>query len=550
MSENQNEILERGEADASNGSEENTSKGQTPEQAAKIEQVLHITTPETRDMEVQKHTHDITYKTSLGEYLLELCMLFLREFLCFNAQNIRKNFMEGSKFNLTRKFVLITSILQLLSLFSSAQNKDSLLRLIPTVKNEQERIRIAYLIIGDSGDNDPLKALYYYKKSLEASRQIHDKVLEAVITAEMGYAFYFMGNTVKGTEMMLDGARMAEKEDNQQAIGIAYDNLCFAYDDPIKKRELLLKALTASTAAKDYSFMCHEYNNLSVIYNELKQPDSANYYVQRHLELSMSQKIEESTPFALISMGWVCYRRGQKPLALEYFHSAEREPFTAKDAKTAGNVYYSLSAYYFREKNSDSSLYYARKDYEATKNAFYTIQMPATALLSNAFDIHHQSDSALKYMKRYLVMNDSMNNKLKRQQIQSQLLSEEERQLVLNEERKNYLQYSAIAMGIILLLIAFFIFSHSIIANQKYIRFLGILSLLLVFEFLNLLLHPLLEKFTHHETFFMLVILVVIAALLIPLHHKLEHWIIDKMVEKNNRIRLAAAKKTIAKLEG
>jgi hypothetical protein len=36
----------------------------------------------------------------------------------------------------------------------------------------------------------------------------------------------------------------------------------------------------------------------------------------------------------------------------------------------------------------------------------------------------------------------------------------------------------------------------------------------------------------------------------VPLHHKLEKWITRKMVEKNKKIRLAAAKKTIQQLEG
>ena len=48
----------------------------------------------------------------------------------------------------------------------------------------------------------------------------------------------------------------------------------------------------------------------------------------------------------------------------------------------------------------------------------------------------------------------------------------------------------------------------------------------------------------------MLLALVVIAALLVPLHHKMQKWVNMKMVEKNKRIRLAAAKKTIANLEG
>ena len=47
----------------------------------------------------------------------------------------------------------------------------------------------------------------------------------------------------------------------------------------------------------------------------------------------------------------------------------------------------------------------------------------------------------------------------------------------------------------------------------------------------------------------MLLALVCIAALLIPLHHKLEKWATHKLVEKNKQIRLANAKKTIEELE-
>jgi hypothetical protein len=47
----------------------------------------------------------------------------------------------------------------------------------------------------------------------------------------------------------------------------------------------------------------------------------------------------------------------------------------------------------------------------------------------------------------------------------------------------------------------------------------------------------------------MLAVMVGIAALLMPLHHKLERWITHKLVKMNNAIRLTAAKKTIEKLE-
>jgi hypothetical protein len=47
----------------------------------------------------------------------------------------------------------------------------------------------------------------------------------------------------------------------------------------------------------------------------------------------------------------------------------------------------------------------------------------------------------------------------------------------------------------------------------------------------------------------MLLIMVGIAALLVPLHHKVEKRMTHQLVEKNKRIRLAAAKKTIAQLD-
>jgi hypothetical protein len=47
----------------------------------------------------------------------------------------------------------------------------------------------------------------------------------------------------------------------------------------------------------------------------------------------------------------------------------------------------------------------------------------------------------------------------------------------------------------------------------------------------------------------MLLFLVLLASLLIPLHHRLEHWVKAQMVARNKKIRLAAARKTIERLE-
>jgi hypothetical protein len=65
--------------------------------------------------------------------------------------------------------------------------------------------------------------------------------------------------------------------------------------------------------------------------------------------------------------------------------------------------------------------------------------------------------------------------------------------------------------------------------HVKAIKTLGIISLLMLFEYLTLLLHPFVVSITNHTPIFELLIFVSIAALLIPTHHRVEHWLIEKL---------------------
>jgi hypothetical protein len=54
-------------------------------------------------------------------------------------------------------------------------------------------------------------------------------------------------------------------------------------------------------------------------------------------------------------------------------------------------------------------------------------------------------------------------------------------------------------LGIVVLVALYLLLSRSFITSAKAIEFFGIIALLIVFEFLNLLLHPFLERITHHS---------------------------------------------------
>ena len=176
--------------------------------------------------------------------------------------------------------------------------------------------------------------------------------------------------------------------------------------------------------------------------------------------------------------------------------------------------------------------------------------------LQKVYGALKQHDSAYYYAGLELAYRDSLFNQENINAVNAISFNEDIRQKeeTIKKsaealERKHNLQYAAITLGLVGLLIGFFLLSNTVIVNQRLIQFLGVLSLLIVFEFINLLLHPFIGTITHHSPLLMLLFMVCIAALLIPIHHKLEHWITHKMITKNKKIRLTAARRTIQELE-
>jgi hypothetical protein len=105
----------------------------------------------------------------------------------------------------------------------------------------------------------------------------------------------------------------------------------------------------------------------------------------------------------------------------------------------------------------------------------------------------------------------------------------------LKEEHKQNIQYALIALGIITFVTFFLLLSRRVITSIKTIEFLSVVALLIVFEFLNLFLHPFFARITNHSPPLMLLALVFIASLLVPMHHRLEKWAKNNWWRRINR---------------
>ncbi len=434
-----------------------------------------------------------------------------------------------------------------------AQNKeaDIMLKELSKASTDSSRVGLMNKILYQTNSLTQQERIDYSKKILDLARKHHDRILESVITAELGYLISINGNNLLGSELAFSGLEIAQQHKNKQALGIIYQDLAICFrNDRTKRKQYLFKALPYSEAAGDYFNLTSTLLTLSKYYSSVQFKDSALYYAQRSYELCLSKNVEVNLPHSLIQLASVhYYDLGNKGIALEYMKKALATKYGRENPGVFVIVNTTLAGLFHDQKMPDSALYYNNKAFDKLGKAPFTSYLNVYGVYKKVYS-NINSDSTLKYYKLYETVRDSIEKVSDAQQQQLVSIKKDLEIEKAATQRQQNIQYALIAMGIVTFIAMFFMFSRSIIVTEKWISFFGILGLLIVFEFVNLFIHPFLERITSHTPILMLLALVAVASLLIPLHHRIEKWVKEKMTEKNKVIRLANAKKTIEKLEG
>jgi tetratricopeptide (TPR) repeat protein len=439
-----------------------------------------------------------------------------------------------------------------------APNIDSLLPKIAAEKNDSARYYLAMSALTISETN-PVEDMHNSEAILLYGQKNNDLVCQLLGYACLCYDYIAFGNQVKSLEYGILANQVAEKSKNERLKTFGKAMLALSYltmGDFDKAVAYNKAAIEASVNYETDIISVCAVNDMGTIYLAMNKVDSALVYTQRSYELSRKSGISYWLTSTYLQFGSIHAALKNPALALSYWRLALDESNRIKSPKFASIAYASMADYFYANNQKDSAKYYATSAISSVQNtAFQTLSVGPAKLLLNIYR-GVNLDSAFKYSEIYRSANDTLYNIKALQQAQLMSVEEESRQeqIKLAEEQasdkqKENLQYTFIALGIVSFFMLFILFSRKHITNTKVIEFLSVVSLLIVFEFLNLLIHPFLEKITHHSPLLMLLALVSLAALLIPLHHKLEHWAVNKLVEKNKRTRLEAAKKTISELE-
>ncbi len=385
---------------------------------------------------------------------------------------------------------------------------------------------------------------------------------EVIALGKLADALWWAGNYPDAKATFFKALQIAESLNDTVQIASTYVGIAYVNRNAGDYRQ----AINYYTKAENLARRIGDNNTLMTVfvdkgksYEQLGILDSAYTYLQEGMALQfrLTQGKNLYGGGAHACLGIIYSKMGKKELAEEFFRQSFQLSSEVNNIRILARSYTEFAEHFYRFHQPDSAIYYASKGLLIDMQFdLWVQQLNAATLLAKAYKQENKIDSAFKYQQLMIDTRDSVFGREKINRMQALEFNEQLRQQALalerskeQDERRQNIQYALIAIGLVTFIILFLFLSRSFITSPKLITFFGVIALLLVFEFLNLLLHPFLERVTNHSPLLMLLALVCIAAILVPLHHKLEKWTTVRLVKVNKSTRLANAKKTIEKLE-
>ena len=442
------------------------------------------------------------------------------------------------------KKYLVIAIPFLLIIPATAQKlkADSLVKLLPMLKTDTERVINMWNTATYLYSYAPDSSIRIARRALQLAEQIKytDGISRSLGKIANGYLS--MGNYLQALEFYLKKLKIEESANKPYNLASVTMNigLVYVYREEYAKALYYLKKADSIITKNNFTDLQFNINlNLGDIYNKKNSTDSAFFYFSKSLDFAKKLNNEDFIGNSLTGMAQVYSKAGDFKNALSGFKEAIVFLMDAHDEDILCEATIGIAKLYKTLQMPDSAIYYAKYSYSlAKKDGFQSRELDAATFLNATYLETMKMDSAYFYLEQVQALGDSLNSKKSIRESEILSMNEELRQadiisknLQLKVERQKQLQLLLIGLCIPL----FFLFTlllSRIRVHARLIRFLGVISLLILFEYITLLLHPKVEDMTYHTPFYEMLIFVTIASLLIPAHHRIEHWLLEKLTIK------------------
>jgi tetratricopeptide (TPR) repeat protein len=413
-------------------------------------------------------------------------------------------------------------------------------------KIDSNKVRLMWQYADEINNSDPEKSILISQQAVYMARS--NKYTEGLSRSlgVLANGFINIGNYPRALEYHLQKLKIEEKRNKPRNMGSVLINIGIVYvlEQEYQKAIFYYRKADSVISNNNVEDLIYQVKlNLGDAFDKLNVPDSAFYYYDLSLQRAEELNNIYFAGISKIGLGHY-YRKKQN------FDSSAANYRTAIAILTREHDDFLLCettlgfAKLFKQNNQlDSAQHYAALSINVAKRGgFLSNELDAAEFLKNYYKEEENIDSAFAYYSIVQTLNDSINSKTKVRDLQILSINEQTRQLQLEEdkriaakERSQQLQMLFIALFIPGFFILTLLLSRVRIPIRM-VKILGVLSLLIFFEFLTLLLHPTVKEITHHTPVLEMLIFVAIASILIPLHHRVEHWLIEKLVQMREQV--------------
>ncbi len=421
---------------------------------------------------------------------------------------------------------------------------DSLQHLLLSEKQDSNRVTHLWKLAEQYQFFKPDTTLQLAQQAYLLAQHIKYKEGESRSLAVMATGQYLLGNYSAALNNYMLKLQLEEKRNSSRNYASALNNIGLMYillaDYPnalayLHRADSTVNA--AGTAVKK-ELQNRILVNLGESFYRMKQMDSANYYFLQAFLTGVNNEDVFYQGAASLGIGNVQSAEGHDNEAMNNYRKALLFLNDGTNNDMFCETALGLANVFLKTGPTDSALHYARLAFTTgKKDGFLSRELDAASFLSHFYKGQQKLDSAFVYMEQAVTLQDSLKGQAKTREAMIISSNEQLRQAELAEqkqrEKETRIQQLQI-LAICIFIPMFFLITLAVSRiriHRNVVRFMGVVSLLLFFEFLVLLLHPLIEGLMHHNKVLELLVLVVIGAGLVPLHHRLEQLVIAKLTK-------------------
>ncbi|HEU4472270.1 MAG TPA: tetratricopeptide repeat protein [Flavisolibacter sp.] len=413
---------------------------------------------------------------------------------------------------------------------------------------------------------------------------MNDDTLKVSVYNSFGLIYQLKKERILALQNYLNALRIAEEEKDANMLRSCYSNLARFYGDmkdydkaidyyqramdqlPLAKLENEKYVRVVDMYTMGNLYMLKKDRNMSVFYYErsIKMADSLNYptlkmpgydgMLGQYLDASPDKALEflnsrsDLREYAakfgsghMVNNAYgIIYKKLGKYDSAAYYFAQAAPGFESNSTPSAKlGFYYQFADFQSRSGNTEKAIDYFNRSMMLAQQ---TGDLESQEMIAKEMDSVYAKAGDFKqsahYKGVYYQLRDSL-QKLgqERELLQMEIEDEQQRQARIDRENaeklraKHNIQYMGITVGIAVVFL-FLVLLGIFQVSETTIKVMGFFAFILLFEFIILIADSRIHHWTHGEPLPILGIKIVLIAMLLPLHHWLEHKVVNYLTSK------------------